>query len=349
MDYKEVNNYPKDIYRLLFEKASESIFLIDDSNKIIECNPKTIEMFKLDHKSDIIGLTPVELSPRHQPDGSLSSTKALDIIHKAMSGIPQVFEWLHKKKDDKLFHAEVSLNCVVLKQKKYLLAVVRDVSHRHLLKELHEIYDKVISVALNNLFVASRGYISLAIESGELSDDNVQHLQKSIEKHKAIENLIQDFEYHTKVQAETRFVHINLKRAIEQSITLIRQKQIKTALEIKTEIDPDIEVYAGSLLQNAFMDILQFVIDYTPKKIQITTKRTKNKIDLFLTIKKPISLDLDNIKEALTPSDFSMLCLKNVKLYIASRILDLYSATINAKKDEDGENNIILKIEFQRD
>jgi PAS domain S-box-containing protein len=133
-DISEIKKIEEDLhqkeyrYRLLFESAHDSIFLMDE-NVFVECNPKTLETFGC-NKEDIIGKSPHLFSPPLQPDGSDSEHKAKEKIRAALNGVNQVFEWKHKKLNGTLFDAEVSLNALNLQGKTYLQAMVRNISKR---------------------------------------------------------------------------------------------------------------------------------------------------------------------------------------------------------------------------
>lgn len=118
-------------YRKLFESANDAIFIVNDGI-FIDCNNKTLEMFGCT-RDQIIGRSPDYFSPKKQPDGSLSIISAKKRIDLAKSGVPQFFEWTHKKYDKTNFYAEVSLNNFNLDNKGYILAVVRDISEKHLI------------------------------------------------------------------------------------------------------------------------------------------------------------------------------------------------------------------------
>ncbi|HKJ93774.1 MAG TPA: PAS domain S-box protein, partial [Longimicrobiales bacterium] len=120
-------------YRTIFEKASDAIFLMN-SERFVLFNEPTLEVFRCTTE-ELLNRTPWDLAPDRQPGGRASRDVALEKIEAALSGEPQLFEWVHRRGDGSLFHAEISLSAIEWGQDVNLLAVVRDVSDRKAVEE----------------------------------------------------------------------------------------------------------------------------------------------------------------------------------------------------------------------
>lgn len=143
----------KEKYQILFDSANDAIFILD-KYIIIDCNKKALEMFECT-RDEIIGHSPYELSPSNQSDMVNSKEKAEKLILAANSGIPQYFEWTHKKKNGTEFFVDVSLNKYPIEKEFYFQAIIRDISEKKLAlkklqdseeryKQLAEIFPEVI-------------------------------------------------------------------------------------------------------------------------------------------------------------------------------------------------------------
>lgn len=141
-------------YKALFENANDAILLMT-KDCFVDCNRRALELFACDREG-IIGKTLFDLSPPFQPDGNDSTRKALEKIGLALSGMPQTFEWKHRKADGSAFDAEVGLNAITLEGGTHLQVIVHDITgHKRsedelgqTVKKLEEA-DEILSAAIN--------------------------------------------------------------------------------------------------------------------------------------------------------------------------------------------------------
>jgi len=106
-----------------------------EEERFISCNQAAIQMFGCVDEHDMLERTPWDFSPARQPDGQPSKRKAMSFIRSSLDGNPLTFYWQHSKKDGSLFDAEVSLNGVVIQEKPFLQAIVRDITERKRVEE----------------------------------------------------------------------------------------------------------------------------------------------------------------------------------------------------------------------
>ena len=161
-------------YRAIIENSADGMFLMTDVFQ--ECNQSVCTLFNC-NMNDIIGQPPAKFSPEVQPDGRNSFISAKEKIDAAFSGIPQRFYWQHKRKDNTLFDADVSLNAVTINGKNFIHAIVRDISETVKLekvqKALFEISEatytatdmvslyKIIHEIVGTLMLAKNFYIAI--------------------------------------------------------------------------------------------------------------------------------------------------------------------------------------------
>ncbi|MFW6209028.1 MAG: sensor histidine kinase [Spirochaetota bacterium] len=144
-------------YSLLFENANDGIFILENM-KIIQCNTRASQLFNYS-KTELIGKSPIDLSPAVQPEGTTSIEKAKYYSRRCLSGIPQIFEWRHFDSHGTEFTAEVSLSAIKIENETLFQSFIRDITARkrieenlqHALKEREVMLQEIHHRVKNNL------------------------------------------------------------------------------------------------------------------------------------------------------------------------------------------------------
>jgi PAS domain S-box-containing protein len=136
--------YNEEKYRVLFRDSTDAIFLLKD-NRIVDCNPRTLAVFKCTQEQ-MIGRNPGEFSPPVQPGGRDSISLAAEMIERARSGETHSFEWRHLHCDGTAFTAEVTLTVMDLFSEEYVVGFLRDVTEFKKMQELMIQSEKMVSV-----------------------------------------------------------------------------------------------------------------------------------------------------------------------------------------------------------
>jgi PAS domain S-box-containing protein len=114
-------------YRSMFNSANDGLFVFDiPSRVLLDVNEKACEMYGYT-KDELMRLRVEDLSADEE---QYACEQALERFQKAAEGEPQLFEWLAKGKEGRLFWVEVNLKRVFLEGEYRLLTAIRDVSQR---------------------------------------------------------------------------------------------------------------------------------------------------------------------------------------------------------------------------
>ncbi len=119
----------EEVFRLLFEKSGDAN-LITDGVRYVDCNESALRIAGFSDKSQLLGLTPEDISPYRQPDGELSSEKAKKMINLAFAEGSNRFEWVRKRPDGTELYLDVMLTSIQVKGKRLLYTTWRDISER---------------------------------------------------------------------------------------------------------------------------------------------------------------------------------------------------------------------------
>jgi len=122
-------------FRKLFENSPESCVVLNlVTLKFEKVNKNGTKLFKLS-ANEFIEKGPKDISPKFQPDGSLSEEKAKMYIEKAMQGKKVSFEWMHCDANKKNIPCEVHLALLPGSKTPIIYASIVDITERNAIQE----------------------------------------------------------------------------------------------------------------------------------------------------------------------------------------------------------------------
>ena len=117
----------EELFRNLFEETAQAITLVEDGH-FVAANRASLAMLGYQQPTQLIGCSPVDISPEYQPDGQRSADKVNLVIAEAQDKGWHRFEWLHLHADQTPFVAEVLLTVIHREGKELLHVVWRDIT-----------------------------------------------------------------------------------------------------------------------------------------------------------------------------------------------------------------------------
>ncbi len=130
-------------YRKLFESSSDAILIMKGS-RVIACNQKTVELFKLDREKILIHHL-YDFCPGKQQNGIDSKQACHEKIQQAIRQ-PQRFEWKLQTPKTGLIDTEVTMTAINLKTDTLLQVLVRDITEKKHTQELLVQTEKMMAV-----------------------------------------------------------------------------------------------------------------------------------------------------------------------------------------------------------
>ncbi len=114
-------------YRSIFDSANDAIFVLDmQTGAILEVNKRMTEMYGYTDEE----VKKLSLEAFGSGEHPYNQDSAMQRIGRAVSGEPQLFEWLAKDRLGRTFWVEMNLKLAFVGGKDRILAIVRDISVR---------------------------------------------------------------------------------------------------------------------------------------------------------------------------------------------------------------------------
>ncbi len=247
-------------YKALYESAAEGIIIFGDT-KFVDVNPAACAMFR-GNKGEIMGLSPIDLSPKYQPDGQLSAPKAMAFMTGCINGISQNFEWRYTRLDGTEFDAEITLSSVNLLGEDTLFALVRDItakkraskleSQNHQLKLARKEAEKSAKSKMNFLANMSHeirtpmngifGVVSLVLDTPLNSEQKgyIETIESSTESLLTILNDVLEYSKLSMSNIELEQREFNLRHLVMDVVRTFQVLASNKGLRLDSLIYPDV-------------------------------------------------------------------------------------------------------------
>ncbi|MBK1727368.1 EAL domain-containing protein [Halorhodospira neutriphila] len=141
------------VTQAIFEQSPDGMLLLE-GQRIAGCNAAALELLGYEGSGELLGLTPAELSPAYQPDGTPSAEKARLLYHRAMRSGPQRFEWVHCRGAGGCdLWLEVLLTPLQTGRRRLCHAVLCDISQRKEMERRLQLSAKVFTATRDGILI----------------------------------------------------------------------------------------------------------------------------------------------------------------------------------------------------
>ncbi len=141
-------------YKLLFDSARDAILLIGRDYTYVDCNPASLRIFGVSHKSEIVGRRVGSFAlDRQQIQHSAEQNTdwlVVDFIDRAFTGEALNFEW-QLNHHGQISYCEVSLCRVSINGVAYLYSIIREVNDRRYSEMLLSGQNHILHLLSSNL------------------------------------------------------------------------------------------------------------------------------------------------------------------------------------------------------
>lgn len=241
------------LYKELFEKAGDEIFIHEPGKKFIAVNVEACRNLGYS-REELLKLRPEDVNC---PE---SAKKVAERSAKLLRGEDVEFEVTHRKKDGSHYPAEVKLRKFTYMGRPAIIADVRDISERKLAQEkLRRANEKLTLLGsvtrhdISNRLASVLGYINLSEEHGISDDQRAKYMQKIKESIDAIEEQMRFTGDYQKAGTKEP-VWVDIGSVIEAAGGAFDFEAITLSPELhglELYVDPMIEKVFWNLLDNA--------------------------------------------------------------------------------------------------
>lgn len=155
-------------YKTLFNDSPDGYLILKD-DVFIECNRAALEMYR-SGRSELLGKSPIDISPEYQPNGERSTYLATKIFKEIETYGKSNFEWLIMRFDGTTFLSNITATTIEYESNDVLFITWRDISMQHETMERNKLLSEVIE--------QSPMYVKITDPNGVIEYANSSFLEK---------------------------------------------------------------------------------------------------------------------------------------------------------------------------
>jgi len=243
--------------KIMIDAAPLCAFIWDQQMAITDCNQEAVKMFEMSSKQEFIQKF-TQLSPKYQPDGSLSGEMGSRLVRQALNEGYSRFEWMHQKLNGEPIPAEVT--CVRVKHKDGFTVTeyIRDLrEQKKMIAEMRKAEVAEESSKAKSDFLAKMSHeirtpmnAILGITEIQLQDDTIgksvkDALERIYNSADLLLGIINDILDLSKIEAgklEINVYQYDIASLINDTVQLNMMRFESKPIEFKLEVDENVPV-----------------------------------------------------------------------------------------------------------
>ncbi|NWG38623.1 MAG: response regulator [Hydrogenophilaceae bacterium] len=351
-------------FQTLFESNSDAVVIMDDRG-FIDCNPATLEMFRIDTTEEFLRTPITDLGASVQEGNEAALPYAMRHIEHARKNGHAFMEWMGRRMDGSLFPSEIGLHAMNLGGRPVIQAIMRDISERkeneRALKEAH---DQALSAArAKSEFIANvsheirtplhgiMGMADLLIREPltGIQRDYAQTLRQSAQGLRTVINDILDFSKLEAGKLQLESIPFSPQEVLQNVIDLFRPRMIEKSLDLVLDISPDLHVPIRgdpTRLRQILLNLLDNAIKFTERgSIHVRARQLDQNAYRIEVQDEGVGIPLEiqpKIFNAFSQADTSTTRLfggTGLGLTICRQLVELMHGKIGLKSPPDGTSS----------
>ncbi|MCP4213872.1 MAG: PAS domain S-box protein [bacterium] len=301
-DRKETRNalqQSENKFKTLYNASMDAIMILTPDSRFISGNPAAVKLFACENEAAFIAMSPSDLSPGYQPDGSLSEDKSREYVQRVLVEGSCSFEWRHMRVGGEEFYATVLLTRMELRGEAVLQATVRDITDRKQAEQQHKILVSNIEEANKELedfaYIVShdlkaplRGIISLVnwlVEdySEKLEDEGREYLEKILKRGMNMNHLIDGILQYSRIgRTQPHPEPLNIEVILKEVIDGLH---IPGGIQVKLETPFPSVIYDHVLLVQVFQNLIGNAVAHLGKPqglITVSHQEANNAVEFCI-------------------------------------------------------------------